>query len=531
MVEKLAHGWDPLLGDAKLLLTVLRLRRPNLKVPVPHDGSAYFSEDEWKLLRDWQKELYTNVMNEVHQALMVLGPLVARTVFSLTAKQKDEERAAGKHESEARLTSHHSTGARNASCAVSFRIKGEGYPDPKIVKDNDHQESKDCIITGQQTVTANNSMRTNRRKVEPVGNPQDTETRADHIMASSDCYPFIPMDISLSVLEKEDEHCRNWPIAEGSERSTRSNEGFLLPNADMCWSTEADSRACTADHRGGSACPSSGDEVFSFIIKEESETGSLDQRDLQSRGCTNRPTARSHSSLEHLQDSAPACPARVARLDRRIQGMDKSENLIEQQRAKSWGQKYTSRRGWRSSSHRSYNMHQGGKAYTDNEISSSINQSHQRPNSGHRGQDLSNWADDGRALNHPVKSTAVLDTHTVVKVCICSKCGICINQSTTADADQQTYNGEQQTTCTDCMKSFSTSSNLTNEQRKCNVQRPRMCTECGKSFKTTQLLIRHLRIHTGEKPYTCVTCGKSFRQTAHLIKHQRMHSRQNKPIC
>ncbi|XP_069062983.1 zinc finger protein 577-like isoform X2 [Pleurodeles waltl] len=55
-----------------------------------HDVSIYFSEEEWGLLHEWQKELYSNVMKEIHQALTALGPLIATTVFKLTAKEKLE---------------------------------------------------------------------------------------------------------------------------------------------------------------------------------------------------------------------------------------------------------------------------------------------------------------------------------------------------------------------------------------------------------------------------------------------------------
>ncbi|XP_069460827.1 zinc finger protein interacting with ribonucleoprotein K-like isoform X2 [Ambystoma mexicanum] len=54
------------------------------------DASAYFSEEEWKLLHEWQKELYRNVMKEIHQALLSLGPLIVTTVFSLRVKEKQE---------------------------------------------------------------------------------------------------------------------------------------------------------------------------------------------------------------------------------------------------------------------------------------------------------------------------------------------------------------------------------------------------------------------------------------------------------
>ncbi|XP_069082800.1 zinc finger protein 773-like isoform X2 [Pleurodeles waltl] len=60
------------------------------KTLTTHDVSAYFSEEEWTLLQEWQKELYRNVMNEIHQALIALGPLIATSVSSSRAKEKED---------------------------------------------------------------------------------------------------------------------------------------------------------------------------------------------------------------------------------------------------------------------------------------------------------------------------------------------------------------------------------------------------------------------------------------------------------
>ncbi|MEE6518391.1 hypothetical protein FKM82_029389 [Ascaphus truei] len=38
-----------------------------------HDVAACFSAEEWGLLEDWQKEVYRNVMTEIHSAMQAMG--------------------------------------------------------------------------------------------------------------------------------------------------------------------------------------------------------------------------------------------------------------------------------------------------------------------------------------------------------------------------------------------------------------------------------------------------------------------------
>ncbi|KAJ1107571.1 hypothetical protein NDU88_004961 [Pleurodeles waltl] len=74
-----------------------------------YDASAYFSEEEWKLLQDWQKELYRNVMKEIHQALASLGPLIA-SVFTLRSKEIKELPPVETTATERKVINNHSSG-------------------------------------------------------------------------------------------------------------------------------------------------------------------------------------------------------------------------------------------------------------------------------------------------------------------------------------------------------------------------------------------------------------------------------------
>ncbi|XP_069493336.1 zinc finger protein 181-like isoform X2 [Ambystoma mexicanum] len=90
-----------------------------------HDGSSCFSKEEWKLLHEWQKELYRNVMKEIHQALISLGPLIVTTVFSLSSKEKQMLCPMENQASERRNNDTYSPGASITNPDRSSTIKRE----------------------------------------------------------------------------------------------------------------------------------------------------------------------------------------------------------------------------------------------------------------------------------------------------------------------------------------------------------------------------------------------------------------------
>ncbi|XP_078532606.1 uncharacterized protein LOC144818759 isoform X2 [Lissotriton helveticus] len=139
------------------------------------DVVSYFSEEEWKLLHEWQKDLYENLIKEIQEAWNSVGPRIATFIFSLRPEMKEDlfhtdyhvikikDSACSRsplHNSDAVLRKeqgfestvldHHSTDAEaeigvNTS-VVSFQIKEEGEPSPFEFQDSELIESIDQPI-------------------------------------------------------------------------------------------------------------------------------------------------------------------------------------------------------------------------------------------------------------------------------------------------------------------------------------------------------------------------------------------------
>ncbi|XP_069493329.1 zinc finger protein 684-like [Ambystoma mexicanum] len=112
-----------------------------------HDASAYFSEEEWKLLQEWQKELYASVMKEIHRALISLGPLIATTVTSLRTKETQDMCPNGSQGSTRRRSSYCFQDDMIGNTDDIFTSKREEF-----LKRNHPQkieERKDCLSTDE----------------------------------------------------------------------------------------------------------------------------------------------------------------------------------------------------------------------------------------------------------------------------------------------------------------------------------------------------------------------------------------------
>ncbi|XP_069473361.1 zinc finger protein 135-like isoform X2 [Ambystoma mexicanum] len=113
------------------------------------DASSCFSEDEWQHLHKWQKDLYKNVMKEIHHALMSLGPLIASTVFSLKSKEKEERI----EDFERRRDMNHYSNDENMNSHGLFQITAEENQHLKSPREPKSGGRSDRLHTGMSPDT------------------------------------------------------------------------------------------------------------------------------------------------------------------------------------------------------------------------------------------------------------------------------------------------------------------------------------------------------------------------------------------
>ncbi|XP_078504918.1 uncharacterized protein LOC144763312 isoform X2 [Lissotriton helveticus] len=188
-----------------------------------YDVAACFSEEEWKLLHEWQKELYQNVMKEIHQALSALGPLIADSVFSLKAKEKDTLPPVG-HEAPKRRRIAHSKCEPIDNPSVLYEMNIKETLDLKCPEDTEVQQKNDRLHKGFRCSSSD----TRLRKEEP-------DFLEHHGTEGEECSLSPSPSSVVSVCIKAEEeidpmHHEDGDQTESFSRSTR----LPFPPADFC---------------------------------------------------------------------------------------------------------------------------------------------------------------------------------------------------------------------------------------------------------------------------------------------------------
>ncbi|KAM4651217.1 zinc finger protein 324A isoform 2-T2 [Discoglossus pictus] len=100
-----------------------------------------------------------------------------------------------------------------------------------------------------------------------------------------------------------------------------------------------------------------------------------------------------------------------------------------------------------------------------------------------------------------------------------------------AGAIKNIISGGKSVTCVVYGKNENANTDVVQNQKTLMRERRFICRFCGKRFQNNSNLIGHERIHTGEKPFECPECGKTFSQKANLTTHQRLHTGERPFVC
>ncbi|XP_078532574.1 uncharacterized protein LOC144818744 isoform X2 [Lissotriton helveticus] len=202
------------------------------KAPVTfHDVVACFSDDEWKLLHKWQKELYRNVMMEIHQALTSLGPLIASSIFSLRVQESDDVCPLDSPDPEKSNSINNLTNGADVNPEVLCRVSRQETLHLKSHKDTDGRAKSDRLSTGFPFSNTNVCLRKDDQSTTGLVTSDDCVDVEDSSTDLSSGHSIITSVVSFSSIKEEENYLMDAHELERRKNTTRSpvERSFDLP--------------------------------------------------------------------------------------------------------------------------------------------------------------------------------------------------------------------------------------------------------------------------------------------------------------
>ncbi|XP_069489854.1 zinc finger protein 282-like isoform X2 [Ambystoma mexicanum] len=481
--------------------------RDSAETPVSfHDFAACFSKEEWKLLREWQSQLYDIVMNEIQQALTSLGPSIATSIFSLRPKEKkimlplDDKETAIK-----RGLSHYPSDTISNYDDVVPRKKTNSHFSLTPTQDINQKESHHCPNAGPALLAPVDSF--------SVDEESDACTFDNH-QGSERCRvnsTFTETAVNTSVVpfKIKEEDVSYYSNYQNTERGESSNS--LTEHDDIA-------------------------QIVSFIIKEDGMSHTMDPPELTRSNSTNTPTGVLQLTLkpEEMPDSKQCIQLRHPRsmfID------EEPKLLLTDHLGDEIG---NSRQAQNTGERNEKRIRKAGESAAGLDLKvkckglhgrSKVN-AHKKTGKGTHSR-LQLWAPFNRDLGKggapPYESSCMNPEHTERHTsniqwsnnCSDIESNQCNENLVTSQPIFQI--SSRPYACSICEKYFKTRTELTRHQRTHSGERPHHCPVCGNSFGLRHHLIRHQRTHTGERPYQCIICKKRFSFKENLNRHQRTH--------
>ncbi|XP_069468153.1 zinc finger protein 28-like isoform X2 [Ambystoma mexicanum] len=439
------------------------------------DVTARFSEEEWKLLNDWQKDLYKKVMKEIKQAFSSLGPLIATSVFSLRPKEMEDASFAD---------------------LVDMEIRGRVSPCPR-------------------GAAATHSLKQHLPRGVEVGKKWSVVVRWG---------PLTAEEIHLTSARgdaKEDSEVLvggNQCLQDAQDNGNRGSwDGPSAEHADIAEvisfeiKSEMDLYSIddpddTRESITSGTSPEVPPACEPVIIKEEVAMYPI-EADYPTRGSFTSSTGNGVMNRKKNNGISFRCKDKLSQCKTTPKKFKVNVGQSVYERKSAISQWTGSDQGWIGEQRVQW------ESGYDQVANPSLHQ--MSPN----------------AQRTETYTTCVSATRNDSFQCEPSPLQSCISKAhpESEQAFQKNIQHAPQVLrkypCTACGKSFSVMSNLVIHERIHTGERPYHCTLCGKNFTQKGVLLRHQKMHTGERPYQCNACGKRFNQKHHLLRHQKTHAK------
>ncbi|XP_078512696.1 uncharacterized protein LOC144772329 [Lissotriton helveticus] len=442
---------------------------------------ACFSQEEQKLLYEWQEGLYANLMKEIHQVLMSLGPVIANSIFSLRTKEKDGACHAGDEDTDKRHRNEQPPRQESDPCLM-----------------------EDYIFQGTESSTSPSSAMLEVKLFHPV--------YGEGIEAGdSDSPGFLPLaEPEVKLLSTFDGDGRG-------ERCTGISAGFEKELGD-----------CSMDQQGSEMKGSASNfkekdftiEIISDVIKVEEEPYPVADQDSGEDKNTHSPAAKQAEARSMPEEEFDPC------FQKSYQQVYKSERCFAcTECEKRFNQKEL------LVEHQQ--IHAGLRPYLCTKCDKSFTgmTSLLRHESLHRSLRHYHCSMCEKSFPRMPDLQNHLRTHTGERPYCCTVCGKSFAQKSNLQTHLRIHTGERRFRCTVCEKSFVLKSDLQRHLRIHTGERPYHCTECEKTFTQKQNLVTHQRTHSGSNPFHCSVCEKRFAHKSDLLKHLRSHRGERPFFC
>ncbi|XP_030053496.1 zinc finger protein 777 [Microcaecilia unicolor] len=169
------------------------------------DVAVYFSEKEWGLLDEWQKELYRNVMKEIHGALLSMGYKILNPGNLFRIKKAEEPYDRDPDDATQRDFTIHTTNSNPVIHPdILIRVKEERASHRRRLKGPEGQDQIDDSSTDPPTIMSAPLLRIKQEDESYCIDQQDLE-EGDSNDTPTASYATANPDLLLIIKEEEDD--------------------------------------------------------------------------------------------------------------------------------------------------------------------------------------------------------------------------------------------------------------------------------------------------------------------------------------